>query len=242
MNADMGLDAGVFEVHDKVLLLNLMGKAFADAVDLDRKSRIFHLLDKVEAMDDVRVVIFNFNLEQMDRESYLAFFDKGFAAVSTNRFCNMLMQLSERLAGLNKFTMHLAHGNLVTAFLSLSLFCDYRVISDETVYYNAYLDLDATPMGGLAYFLSTRLGRGKALELMLLNKEITAPQALGLGLVDRVVPAANREAETLELAARFAAAGKNSLTGVKRLMAYSLTHIPDYLEFEKKVFLQRFCL
>lgn len=232
----------VTELHDGVLVVRFMGQAFSDAVDLVRKNRIFSFMEEIERRDDAKVVIYDMDLAQMDKDSYMQFFSKHAASVYTNRFCNMIIQLAELLARSSKFTIHLSHGSLVTAFLSLSMYSDYRMASEETVFCNAYRELNATPLGGLPYFLGGRLGRGKAYELLLLQEEISAAQAMELGLVDRLVPAADRVQQAIDLGKRFAALGANTLSGVKQLVTRSLTGLTEYLEFEKKLFVKHFCV
>ena len=61
----------------------------------------------------------------------------------------------------------------------------------------------------------TRLcGRAAALELCLLGAPITAQRALELGIVNRVVPAAELEAETMKLAAQLAGSAPLALRGM----------------------------
>ena len=72
-----------------------------------------------------------------------------------------------------------------------------------------------TGLGLLGAVLGLRLaGRAALRELCLLGTPIDAARALQLGLVNRVVPAADLESETMKLAAQLASAAPLALRGV----------------------------
>ena len=97
-----------------------------------------------------------------------------------------------------------------------------------------YLDFGLAPKGGGAYFLKKRLGHCKAFELLLSEEEITAKDALELGVVNKVVPLHLLEEATLERARAFAKKPSDSLTAIKRLLNYTDQDLADYLEFENR--------
>ena len=69
-------------------------------------------------------------------------------------------------------------------------------------------------MDAAAIARDTTTGRAATLELCLLGTPIDAARALQLGLVNRVVPAADLESETMKLAAQLASAAPLALRGV----------------------------
>src|SRR5581483_6960832 len=83
----------------------------------------------------------------------------------------------------------------------LALACDLVVAADR-----ARLGLPETNLGLIPGFggtqrLPRRVGLGRARELIYLGRIVTAEQALSMGLVDRVVPAAELETHAAALAA-----------------------------------------
>ena len=93
------------------------------------------------------------------------------------------------------------------------------------------------PTGGGAFFLPKLLGRGKAYEILLSDKDIHAHEALKLGIVNTIVPVAELEASALEAANRFGRKPAGTLSGIKKLMNYAYKDLNDYMDFEKQVFI-----
>jgi enoyl-CoA hydratase/carnithine racemase len=114
----------------------------------------------------------------------------------------------------------------------ISLACDYRIVSEDTAFQNTFLKLGYIPKGGEAYFLEKRLGHCKACEILLSEKDISAQEAMELGIVNKVVPFEELENEAFRTAKYFAQKPATSLTGIKKLLNYSMKDLPDYLEFE----------
>lgn len=102
--------------------------------------------------------------------------------------------------------------------LSLMNACDLVLAADDAYFASAYLALGVTPDGGGTYWLPRLVGARKAAEIVLLGERIDAPQALALGLVNRVVPADALEAAVEAVARRIAAGPPRAVRGAKRLL------------------------
>ena len=88
--------------------------------------------------------------------------------------------------------------------LSFALVGDLTVASDSAFFTLAYANIGATPDGGSTYALSRLVGVKKAMEIALLADRFDAETAKAWGLVNWVVPAAELDAKTQEIAARLA--------------------------------------
>jgi enoyl-CoA hydratase len=84
--------------------------------------------------------------------------------------------------------------------LELALACDIRVAADDARLGLTEIDLAIIPGGGGTQRLPRLIGRGKALEMILTGARLPAAEALAIGLVERVVPAADLLAEARKLA------------------------------------------
>jgi enoyl-CoA hydratase len=74
--------------------------------------------------------------------------------------------------------------------LELALACDIRIAGDDALLGLTEVNLAIIPGGGGTQRLPRLVGRGKALEMILTGQRIDAAEALRIGLVERVVPAA----------------------------------------------------
>ena len=84
--------------------------------------------------------------------------------------------------------------------LELALACDIRIAADDAQLGLTEVNLAIIPGGGGTQRLPRLIGRGKALEMILTGARISASEALAIGLVERVVPAADVLAHAQTLA------------------------------------------
>ena len=115
------------------------------------------------------------------------------------------------------------HGAVAGAGMSLALGCDLAIAADSTRLNLAYAKLAASCDAGGSWHLPRLVGLRRALEIALLCDSIDAAQALQLGLVNRVVPAAALADETEQLAARLASGAPVAQGLIKRLMRDSFS-------------------
>jgi 2-(1,2-epoxy-1,2-dihydrophenyl)acetyl-CoA isomerase len=115
---------------------------------------------------------------------------------------------SHRLSGLlysiPKITIAAVNGAAAGAGLSIALACDLRIASDKAKFTTAFAKVGFGGDFGITWPLTRMLGESKAKELLLLSDVLTAPQALELGLVNRVVPHEQFMSAVSELATRIA--------------------------------------
>lgn len=103
-----------------------------------------------------------------------------------------------------KPTIAMVRGPCVGAALSLATACDFRFASDTALFSSAFAKIGLSGEMGASYFLTKALGSWKAREILFLSERIKAPEALQLGLVNRVIPDADLNAETMAFAKRLA--------------------------------------
>ena len=110
------------------------------------------------------------------------------------------------------------HGVVAGAGVSLLLACDLAIAAEGTRFNLAYVNVGASCDGGSSWSLPRVVGLRKAFEIALLGETLDATEALRLGLVNRVVPAAELEAQTLRLAQQLACGPTRALGEMKQLL------------------------
>lgn len=96
------------------------------------------------------------------------------------------------------------NGAAMGAGLDMAIMCDLRVCSDRAKLSESYILMGLAPGDGGAYFLPRLVGIGKALELLLTGDVLSPHEALGVGLVNQVVPHDRLMEETMILAEKIA--------------------------------------
>jgi len=86
----------------------------------------------------------------------------------------------------------------------LAMACTLRLAADSARLGQPEINLGLIPGYGGTQRLTRLIGKGPALEMLLSGRHITAQEALQLGLVNRVVPAASLVTEARTLAAELA--------------------------------------
>src|SRR2546428_5851657 len=112
------------------------------------------------------------------------------------------MEVSRWLHEMPKPTIAMVRGAAAGAGLSLALACDLRIASDTARLATAFARVGYSGDFGGSFYLTQLVGTAKARELYFTADIVDAPQALHLGLVNRVVPDARLEEGTMALATR----------------------------------------
>lgn len=146
---------------------------------------------------------------------------------------NILHYALYRLRRMPKPVLASVQGAAAGAGVSLMAACDLAIVAEDAFFYFGYANLGLSPDGSGTYFLPRLLGLRRTLEMTLLPERMDAATALDWGLVNRVVPAADLEAETRKLAERLAAGPTAAYGRAKALLEASFGNsLETQLELE----------
>ena len=109
------------------------------------------------------------------------------------------------IENLGKPVIAAVNGYALGGGCELAMACTLRIAADTAKIGQPEISLGLIPGYAGTQRLSRLVGRGKAMEMILTGSPITADQAWRIGLVNRVVPAADLLAEAKTLAAQLAA-------------------------------------
>jgi len=227
------------ETVEDIILLRFKENLLVRATDLETKDTLFKFIGRISNQADIKVVVIVNSPQKTGCEEYIEFYRKAYESklgqYAMQRLYNSVDQFILKIINLNKIVVHADSGRVIPLFMNLSLACDYRIVADNTVFQNPCLELGLVPKGGSGFFLSKMLGRTKAYEIMLSDEDMSAQEALKLGIVNEVIPLEKLEEISLDRARRFARKPASTLQGVKRLLGYSLKDLQDYLNLENEV-------
>ena len=129
------------------------------------------------------------------------------------------------------------HGIVAGGSLSLAMACDLCIAAEGTKFNLAYVNIAASCDGSGSWSLPRIVGMRNAMAIALLGKTFDAAEALRLGLVNVVVPRAELEASTNEMAQRLAAGPTRAIGRIKRLIRTSFDNDLDaQLDRERDAF------
>jgi enoyl-CoA hydratase/carnithine racemase len=123
-----------------------------------------------------------------------------------------------RLEGLEVPVIAAIEGHALGGGAEVALACDLRIAASDAKLGFKQIALGIMVGWGGGQRLRALVGRGRALELLLTGEILTGEEALGLGLVDRVVPTGKALAEAAALARRVAAQPPLAVRAIKRAL------------------------
>ena len=132
-------------------------------------------------------------------------------------------ELSRLLAEIPKVTIAAVNGAVVGAGLGIALSCDLVFASDRARFGTAFAKVGFGGDYGTTWQLTRRVGPAKAKELFFLADLVSAEEAAGLGLVNRVFPHDAFLDEVRKIATRIAHGPLVSYRYMKENVNLSLT-------------------
>jgi enoyl-CoA hydratase/carnithine racemase len=129
-----------------------------------------------------------------------------------------IQELQMLLRRFPKVLIAAVNGAAYGAGLDIACSADFRIAAEGARFCEVYVRLGLAPGGGGAWLLPRLVGVTRALELVLSGEPIDAAEALRIGLVSRVVPAAELTSATRELAQRFVLSAPRSVQVAKRAL------------------------
>ena len=125
------------------------------------------------------------------------------------------------VAAIERFSKPLivaVNGLAVTGGFEIALACDVIYASEDAVFIDTHVKVGLAPGWGLSQRLSRVVGVHRAKELSLSATPLTAREAEGWGLVNRVFPAVDLLSRSVELAHAIAALSPASVRSMKSLI------------------------
>ncbi|WP_249009910.1 enoyl-CoA hydratase-related protein [Conexibacter sp. DBS9H8] len=110
------------------------------------------------------------------------------------------------------------NGAAVGVGASLALACDLIVCGQSAYFLLAFANIGLSVDGGASTLLAGRVGYTRAVELAMLADRLSAAEALGWGLVNRVVPDTELTDTATALARRLSAGPPGAYAAIKTLL------------------------
>ena len=126
------------------------------------------------------------------------------------------------------------NGTAAGAGVGLVTMADLALCARSSKFNLAYTSVGLTPDAGTTFMLPRTVGAKRAMELLLLNRALSAEEALSWGLVNEVVADEQLLERALELAERLTAGPGGAYGATKRLLAHSLGAFESQMVLESE--------
>jgi len=213
--------------------LNALNRAVIEALDA--------AIDSAAGDDGVRVVV----LRGAGDRAFVAGADiSEFADQDAEKASEMSARgqaLFRRIETLGKPVIAVIDGFALGGGLELAMACTLRIGTDAARVGQPEVNLGLIPGYGGTQRLSRLAGRAAALELCLTGEPIAADRALGLGLLNRLVPREELDETVSTLAGRLAEAAPHALRAIIECVNRGADlPLAQALEFETRQFARCF--
>jgi enoyl-CoA hydratase len=199
----MAYETLLVERRDRVALITINRPEKRNALNIQTRQEGAAALEELREDEETRVVI----ITGAGDKAFIAGADisefAGRTAI-TQRDVMLGRSLFTAIDTFPKPVIAMINGYCLGGGCELALACDLRVASENAMFGQPEINLGIIPGGGGTQRLTRLVGEGKAMELILTGEMIDALTAHALGLVNLVVPLAELEAKTMELAQRIA--------------------------------------
>lgn len=209
------------DIDDRVAVVTINRPEKLNALDGATRSDFLGVMDTLRNTRDARVVI----VTGAGNKAFVAGADigefEGRSAVDQFRVMNAptIFDCVDRFP---KPVLAMINGFALGGGCELAMACDIRIAADTAKLGQPEVNLGILPGGGGTQRLPRLVGLGNAFRLLYSGQLIGAEEALRIGLVDEVVPAAALRDHVMELARTIAAKSPVALSLIKEALRASV--------------------
>lgn len=225
-----------YEVENTVAVLTINRPKALNALNSAVLDELNEALDAVD-LDEVRALI----LTGAGEKSFVAGADIGEMSSLTKAegeaFGKKGNDVFRKLETLPIPVIAAVNGFALGGGCEISLACDIRICSENAVFGQPEVGLGITPGFGGTQRLARTIGVGMAKQLIYTARNIKAPEALRIGLVNAVYPAEELMDAAKKMASIIAANAPIAVRNCKKAINDGLqTDIESGIEIEEKLF------
>jgi 2-(1,2-epoxy-1,2-dihydrophenyl)acetyl-CoA isomerase len=209
---------------DGIRRITLNRPEAANALRPADRDRLIELINEADEDHAIRVVVIAANGRHFCSGADVTGIARSGAAEakratdSMRKIMNGAQRLIAAVLDCGKPVIAVVNGAAAGIGAHLALAADLVVAAEDASFVEVFVRRGLVIDGGGAYLLPRRIGMQKAKELAFFGDKLPAAEALALGLVNRVVPAAELDHAADEFARRLAAGPTTAISLTKRLL------------------------
>ncbi|MFN8431261.1 MAG: enoyl-CoA hydratase-related protein [Spirosomataceae bacterium] len=213
----------IFEKTESTAYITLNRPEVFNALSQNLILELTEAFSMCEADSEIRVII----LSGGDQKAFCSGADLKEGLGDTN-LGNILKArynpLILKMRSLEKPIICKINGVAAGAGLSLALACDLLIADSSTYMTELFVGIGLMPDAGSMYFLPRIVGFQKAFEICSTGRKIFMPEALQLGLVNKIVETENLDAEIEKIAAFYSKSATKAIGQMKKVLNQSFNN------------------
>ena len=215
-------DPALLRIDGPIATITLNRPAAFNSIDLSIAKKLEQLGAKVEANDDIRVLVIEGEGRAFsaggDLQTIGAAAEADTIAPVVGELLKHYHAFIETIRRMPKIVLSSVHGSAAGAGMGLAFVADLCISADTARFTPAYAKIGVSPDGGSTVGMVGTVGVRRALQIFLAEDSFSAQQAYEWGLVAKVVPMAELKAETRKFAERLAQNPPAAIAGTKSLV------------------------
>jgi len=235
---------------ESTAIVKIKCNAFYSLIDIDSSRQVLLWFDLVSEQEDVNVILFLNEKGCLGNTAYEVFVteltgkDLGKSAIDPlsendlmqirSKEINILNSFIRAIVNYRKLVVFGLHGTIVTPFFGTSLASNFRFASDDLVISFAHVKYGIHASGALPFFLPKYLGTGKATEYIFEGGEVSAQEAVQMGLVNKIISSQNFDVDCIHEAKKLSSMGGTYIRWTKHLLMRDKEELVNYLHEEEK--------
>jgi len=197
----------ILEKRERVALITLNRPAKLNALTGEMVEELIAAIEGIGRDRDARVLILTGAGRAFCAGGDMVEWEPACARMSGDELREYGRHVHKMILGIHRLsipTLAMVNGVAVGGGLEVAMACDMRIASDNARFIVGYTRVGAMPDMGGTWLLPRIIGVARAAEYLFTSDPIEAEEAERIGLVNRLVPAAELESATMELARRIA--------------------------------------
>ncbi|WP_314221369.1 2-cyclohexenylcarbonyl CoA isomerase [Streptomyces zaehneri] len=221
-------DTVLYEVSDGLATITLNRPEAMNALNVATKVALRDAVQSAAADDAVRAVLLTAAGERafcvgQDLKEHIGLLAEGSKQVMST-VAEHYNPIVRALTEAPKPVVAAVNGVAAGAGFGFALAADYRVVADTASFNTSFAGVALTADSGVSWTLPRVIGPGRAADLLLFPRSITAQEAYELGIANRVVPAASLRTAAERLARMLAEGPTVAYAAIKEAVAFGSSH------------------
>jgi enoyl-CoA hydratase len=200
------------EVDGNVAIIRINRPKVLNALSLPLMADLATLLEQYDADDSIHVILLSGN-----QRAWAAGADIGDMATASSDEMRKRDQFSiwEQIKNITKPIVAAVSGFALGGGCELMMHCDIIIASENALFGQPEINLGIIPGAGGTQRFTRAVGKATAMDVVLSGRFLSAKEALGFGLISRIVPKEHWFESALQVAKQVAAKGPIALRSAK---------------------------